>query len=368
MAFKILTKDEINLLNEKEKRIYLEEYELYLERCALVEKLERYGKIGKKCHSSKRVKLKRITANEIKYKKTKNPKINLNTKKIKIKSDEELLRVTNIKIEKNNLAIKPQKVKMPNLYKRRVKNPEIHRVKLDNVNIDRTAELFIDDFVFDAVNVSTKAEKVNVSVPEIHFKNDDKYTINKLKKIKTDIPDINVDIPDNYVVPNMNTVNVRTPNIKEFKTSEIELVQNHVKVFEPNKIQFTKDDYSINMLEKAYVAETKDIQFKKLDLGKIETTKIDVRCPNVQVKIPDIQLVEEQKIKIESPNVKVNLSKLDRVKKMHVETIIPKVPNIKIEKVQIDKVNVKCINPVQIIDTEHILNVVTNNLGEKNEK
>ena len=40
MAFRVLSESEVNTLSERQKKLYLEELELYQERCAFVDRIE----------------------------------------------------------------------------------------------------------------------------------------------------------------------------------------------------------------------------------------------------------------------------------------------------------------------------------------
>ena len=45
MAFRVLSESEVNTLSERQKKLYLEELELYQERCAFVDRIEELGNV-----------------------------------------------------------------------------------------------------------------------------------------------------------------------------------------------------------------------------------------------------------------------------------------------------------------------------------
>lgn len=412
MAFKILTIDEIDLLDEKQKELYLEEYDLYKERCKFVEKLEQYGRIEKKCHSSKRVKLKRITPTEVTFKKSDSQKIHFDQRKIKrkIKSDEELFRLSNLKIRGNLTSIEAGKVNIPNSKITARTKLDKHVAKLGNIKINGKAEFFANNYKFNSEPLNCKIDKVNFSVPAVQYTADETYKISKTKITKMLAPDIDYKIDQKLelseleklkieapVIPNveinekdthiavdieklkikmpdavditfennemnkvflMENVKIKAPFISGFKVPEIDVKPNAVNILQPDRVPVIQKENYICQIENLCIPKAEIVSFDRTDTPKVEAMSINVNCPKIEVNISQIEKIENKKLNITSPDIKVKMLPMDKISNMQMNIKCPDVATMKIEKVPIKKVNVTTIQPNKI-DMESVLSLFT---------
>lgn len=412
MTFKILTIEEIDLLDEKQKEIYLEEYDLYKERCRFVEKLEQYGRIEKKCHSSKRVKLKRITPTEVTFKKSDSQKIHFDQRKIKrkIKSDEEVFRLSNLKINENTIPIEPGKVNIPNSKITARTKLDKHVAKLGDVKVNQEAAFFADHYKFNSEPFNCKTEKVEFVVPDVEYTAEDAYQISKIDINKMPTPDINykagekfeiselekleieapvisnikIDEKDTYIVAgigrpeikmpdvmdvafedneiyqvsSMEHVEIKAPVISDFKVSAMEVKTNAVNIIQPDPVPVIQKENYICRVENLCIPKAEITAFDGTDTPKVEAMHINVNCPKIEVAIPEIEKIENKKVDIKSPDIRVKMLPMDKISNMQMNIKCPDVATMKIEKVPIKKVNVTTIQPNKI-DMESVLSLFT---------
>lgn len=412
MAFKILTIEEIDLLDEKQKEIYLEEYDLYKERCRFVEKLEQYGRIEKKCHSSKRVKLKRITPTEVTFKKSDSQKIHFDQGKIKrkIKSDEELFRLSNLKINENTIPIEPGKVNIPNSKITARTKLDKQVAKLGDVKVNQEAAFFADHYKFNSEPFNCKTEKVEFVVPDVEYTAEDAYQISKIDINKMLTPDINykgsekfeiselekleieapvisnikIDEKDTYIVAgigrpeikmpdvmdvafedneiyqvsSMEHVEIKAPVISDFKVSAMEVKTNAVNIIQPDPVPVIQKENYICRVKNLCIPKAEIAAFDGTDTPKVEAMHINVNCPKIEVAIPEIEKIENKKVDIKSPDIRVKMLPMDKISNMQMNIKCPDVATMKIEKVPIKKVNVTTIQPNKI-DMESVLSLFT---------
>ena len=291
MAFKILSQEEIAVLNEHEKRAYEHAYQEYLERTAFVERLEQLDKVRMPQVSVKRKGIKKIKPPVIPTMKTQSFAVDskmgvslLNAaKKIKLTADKnaQLTAKVNYRASLPNVMIPaPETVKVREI------SPFVI-TKSTSVPITEPSAIKCEIKKFNASTPKLES----VSMPQLTGVIIKGYSISGIPSVNTELPPMpQVDSVLNFTasLPNIEVVapNVESVKIKEYKTSQLvkSLVKTPIVGYTEPEIQTVKlsavpipDYHSIPTMSEDPLVEIPtidSISFPKITV-KVETAKME---------------------------------------------------------------------------------------------
>lgn len=401
MAFRELTEIEVNVLSERQKQIYLEELELYNERCAFVKRIEELENVEYPEIKPKYVFLPKIKANKVKdisdLEKSKivldkvfSPKI-INGKE----NAGQLERITEQLEEKCEIR-ESDKVIIAKTLDNQYDIPKNEKIILPAINVEEPDSEV--DFNFAAVELSDILELVteaDILINEIKYENievESNVSINTshpeivfdLEKIS----DVNIDlsIKDDYI----------SPNNFEFNESKVEIENTKVFMLKEEKIEVELPKEVLVEKEDVLIAVARDINFGNVDkvqLAKVEkkvfdTPIIDVKLDNdnnkveltntTNVDIPKVVevVIDDSEVSIENPivataNVIEEFIFEDKEIENNVNTVVSVASNIEFSEPKLivneDKIHVQGPISIDEGDTDKIMQIISS-MGDTYEK
>lgn len=317
MAFKILSQEEIAVLNEHEKRAYEQAYQEYLERTAFVERLEQLDKVRMPQVSVKRKGIKKIKPPVIPTMKTQdftvNPEMGVNL----LNAAKMITRTTD-----NNAKLSAQvnyRVSLPNVLisaPETVKASEITPfviIKSACVPIAEPSAIKCEIQRFNA----SSPEIESVTMPELTEVVIEDYSINGIPSVKTEAPPLpQVNSILNFTA-SLPSIEVAVPNVESLKIKEYKTSQLVAKTVETPIVDYTEPE----------------VQAVKLPVVPIPNPH---GIPNViedtLVEIPTID-----SISVPNVPVKVETAKVESLKEVCIPSFAP--------EVHIDTATVATVNP-----------------------
>lgn len=304
MAFRELTENEVNMLNERQKQLYMEELELYRERCALVDRIEvlenvKYPEIKPKYVFLSKIKASKV--NEIRN--IEEPKVIIDkvfSPEMKmIKGKENVGQLENVITQLGeNYRIKQNgNIFVAKTIDNQFDIPNNEKVKLPIIDIEDSASKV--SYSFKEVKISDIPEVVTEADVYINEMKYEKIEVESNISIDTSHPkvefnleeinDVNVDlsIKDNYV----------SPNILEFDEVEAEI--RNTKVFLPEEEAVEIELPKKAEVEKEEVLIAKADAFKYDDLDEVQLIKLE----NTVLETPVIEVEFDNENNIELTNV-----------------------------------------------------------------
>lgn len=401
MAFRELTEIEVNVLSERQKQIYLEELELYNERCAFVKRIEELENVEYPEIKPKYVFLPKIKANKVKdisdLEKSKivldkvfSPKI-INGKE----NAGQLERITEQLEEKCEIR-ESDKVIIAKTLDNQYDIPKNEKIILPAINVEEPDSEV--DFNFAAVELSDILELVteaDILINEIKYENievESNVSINTshpeivfdLEKIS----DVNIDlsIKGDYI----------SPNNFEFNESKVEIENTKVFMLKEEKIEVELPKEVLVEKEDVLIAVARDINFGNVDkvqLAKVEkkvfdTPIIDVKLDNdnnkveltntTNVDIPKVVevVIDDSEVSIENPivataNVIEEFIFEDKEIENNVNTVVSVASNIEFSEPKLivneDKIHVQGPISIDEGDTDKIMQIISS-MGDTYEK
>ena len=351
MAFKELTKEEIENLTERQKKLYFDELNLYKERCAFIDKIEqlenvKLPKIKPDYIRLKKIQLKVLDKIEIKNSKVKLVDVSSIFKMDRKKSVRRIENINNslkdgFKIEKNeNIIInKPDNKKFVIPKLEGVILPEINIEKFDNIKNFNFEKVELTDIPNVVIDVNLQTKEFEFDKFEIE-QNDNIVIANPVVDINLEgigNVDINLDINTDFV----------EPEVFEFENVSVELEESKVDIPESQLIEFELPD--------GFTVDNPEIEIAKLDeieVAQIEDFKID-EIETAEINMPNIKLgvLDEEKLKIskidaaiiDAPKIKVGGIKKNKVNLVDIKLPdIPEIRDVKIDDIEVavDKVEI----------------------------
>lgn len=335
MAFRVLSESEVNTLSERQKKLYLEELELYQERCAFVDRIEELENVHYPEIRPKYVFLSRIEPDKI------DGVINVEESQIVLenvflpemldeKDDVKKMEKMTLElskayqIEKNNGIIIPKTIeeKYDAPENREVVLPEIEMENLESeseYNFDEVeisdisgvltkAHIYEKEIQFEEVDVSEFSEeiiKADIYVNEMKFENieikNDVYINTSHPEVNFNAEevsgyDINLNINDDYV----------SPDILEYDEAEVEIQNTTIFIPKNEQVEMELMDEIVVKNENILIAKASKIDYKNDENIKVsEINKTVIAAPNIeinitddnQVELADVKIVETQEIK-----------------------------------------------------------------------
>lgn len=324
MAFRELTDNEVNMLSERQKQLYLEELELYRERCAFIDRIEELEEIEYPEIKPKYVYLSKIKANKaidvsdindskIVIDKVFSPKTidgkenagQLESIIGQLDEKYEIQENGNVVIAKtiDNQFDAPnsEEIKLPMIS---VENPNSEvdysfaEVEISDIQgVTTEADIYINEMKYEKINVENNIS-INTSHPEVNFRPEEVSGVN-----------IDLNIKDNY----------KSPDIVEFNESKIEI--ENTKIFMPEE-------------EKIDIELPDGVKVAREDIIIAEAGVINYSEPDKE------QLIEIEKIIVDVPIVDADLDIDNKVELADITNVeMPEVPDIMIDalEVSIDK-------------------------------
>lgn len=310
MAFRELTENEVTMLSERQKQLYLEELELYRERCAFVDRIEElenieYPKIKPKYVYLSRVKAnKAIAISNIKDSKividkvfspnTINGKENVGQLENMIHQLDEEYKISeseNIVIAKTlddkYNAPNNENVELPTVV---IENPDSEtdynftEVKIsDSYQLVTEADIYVNEIKYEKVDVENNIS-INTSHPEIKFNLEE-------------VGDVNIDliIKDDYI----------SPEVFEFSEANMEVENTKVYMPQEEKIDIELPEEVAVEKEDVLIAKATEINYSNLEevkLTDIESKVLDTPIINIEVDNDNkIELIKTTNVDI--PNM-----------------------------------------------------------------
>lgn len=291
MAFRELTENEVTMLSERQKQLYLEELELYRERCAFVDRIEElenieYPKIKPKYVYLSKVKAnKAIAISNIKDSKividkvfspnTINGKENVGQLENMIHQLDEEYKISeseNIVIAKTlddkYNAPNNENVELPTVV---IENPDSEtdynftEVKIsDSYQLVTEADIYVNEIKYEKVDVENNIS-INTSHPEIKFNLEE-------------VGDVNIDliIKDDYI----------SPEVFEFSEANMEVENTKVYMPQEEKIDIELPEEVAVEKEDVLIAKATEINYSNLEevkLTDIESKVLDTPIINIEV-------------------------------------------------------------------------------------
>lgn len=335
MAFRVLSENEVNTLSERQKKLYLEELQLYHERCTFVDRIEELENVHYPEIRPQYVFLSRIEPDKV------DGVINVEESQIVLENvfspemlDEkyDVKKLENMtlelsrayQIEENNGII------IPKTREEQYDIPENREVVLPKIgieNLESESEYNFDEVeISDISGVLTKAhiyekeiqfEEVDVSdfseeiIKADIYVNDRKFENIEIKNdvyINTSHPkvnfnaeevndyDINLSINDDYV----------SPDILEYDEAEVEIQNTTIFIPKNEQVEMELMDEIVVKNENILIAKASKIDYKNDENIKVsEINKTVIAAPNIeinitddnQVELADVKIVETQEIK-----------------------------------------------------------------------
>jgi hypothetical protein len=316
VAFKILSQEEIAVLNEHEKKAYEQAYQEYLERTAFVERLEQLDKVRMPQVSVKRKGIKKIKPPVIPTMKTQSFAVDsqmgvslLNAaKKIKLTADNnaKLTAKVNYRASLPSVLIPaPETVKVreiapfvitksasvpitePSAIKREIKKYNVSTPKIESVTMPKLTGVIIKDYSISGI------PSINTELPPMP-------QVNSVLNFTASLPNIEV------VAPNVESV-----KIKEYKASQ--LAKNTVKT---PIVDYTEPEVRTVKLSAVPIPDYHSIPTVVED-PLVEIPTIDsISTPNVTVKVETAKVKPLKDVCIPSfaPEVHIDASTVTTIR------------------------------------------------------
>lgn len=335
MAFRVLSENEVNTLSERQKKLYLEELQLYHERCTFVDRIEELENVHYPEIRPQYVFLSRIEPDKV------DGVINVEESQIVLENvfspemlDEkyDVKKLENMtlelsrayQIEENNGII------IPKTREEQYDIPENREVVLPKIGIENLeseseynfdeveisdisgvltkAHIYEKEIQFEEVDVSDFSEeiiKADIYVNERKFENieikNDVYINTSHPEVNFNAEevndyDINLSINDDYV----------SPDIFEYDEAEVEIQNTTIFIPKNEQVEMELMDEIVVKNENILIAKASKIDYENDENIKVsEINKTVIDAPNVeinitddnQVELADVKIVETQEIK-----------------------------------------------------------------------
>lgn len=335
MAFRVLSENEVNTLSERQKKLYLEELQLYHERCTFVDRIEELENVHYPEIRPQYVFLSRIEPDKV------DGVINVEESQIVLENvfspemlDEkyDVKKMENMtlelsrayQIEENNGII------IPKTREEQYDAPENREVVLPKIEIENLeseseynfdeveisdisgvltkAHIYEKEIQFEEVDVSDFSEeiiKADIHVSERKFENieikNDVYINTSHPEVNFNVEevndyDINLSINDDYV----------SPDIFEYDEAEVEIQNTTIFIPKNEQVEMELMDEIVVKNENILIAKASKIDYENDENIKVsEINKTVIAAPNIeinitddnQVELADVKIVETQEIK-----------------------------------------------------------------------
>lgn len=335
MAFRVLSENEVNTLSERQKKLYLEELQLYHERCTFVDRIEELENVHYPEIRPQYVFLSRIEPDKV------DGVINVEESQIVLENvfspemlDEkyDVKKMENMtlelsrayQIEENNGII------IPKTREEQYDIPENREVVLPKIGIENLeseseynfdeveisdisgvltkAHIYEKEIQFEEVDVSDFSEeiiKADIHVSERKFENieikNDVYINTSHPEVNFNVEevndyDINLSINDDYV----------SPDIFEYDEAEVEIQNTTIFIQKNEQVEMELMDEIVVKNENILIAKASKIDYENDENIKVsEINKTVIAAPNIeinitddnQVELADVKIVETQEIK-----------------------------------------------------------------------
>lgn len=335
MAFRVLSENEVNTLSERQKKLYLEELQLYHERCTFVDRIEELENVHYPEIRPQYVFLSRIEPDKV------DGVINVEESQIVLENvfspemlDEkyDVKKMENMtlelsrayQIEENNGII------IPKTREEQYDAPENREVVLPKIEIENLeseseynfdeveisdisgvltkAHIYEKEIQFEEVDVSEFSEeiiKADIYVNEMKFENieikNDVYINTSHPEVNFNAEevsgyDINLNINDDYV----------SPDILEYDEAEVEIQNTTIFIPKNEQVEMELMDEIVVKNENILIAKASKIDYENDENIKVsEINKTVIAAPNIeinitddnQVELADVKIVETQEIK-----------------------------------------------------------------------
>lgn len=335
MAFRVLSESEVNTLSERQKKLYLEELQLYHERCTFVDRIEELENVHYPEIRPQYVFLSRIEPDKV------DGVINVEESQIVLENvfspemlDEkyDVKKMENMtlelsrayQIEENNGII------IPKTREEQYDAPENREVVLPKIEIENLeseseynfdeveisdisgvltkAHIYEKEIQFEEVDVSEFSEeiiKADIYVNEMKFENieikNDVYINTSHPEVNFNAEevsgyDINLNINDDYV----------SPDILEYDEAEVEIQNTTIFIPKNEQVEMELMDEIVVKNENILIAKASKIDYENDENIKVsEINKTVIAAPNIeinitddnQVELADVKIVETQEIK-----------------------------------------------------------------------
>lgn len=328
MSFKILSQEEITVLNEHDKKVYEQSYQEYLERTAFVERLEQLDKVRLPKVSVKRKGIKKIKPPMI-------PAVKAQEFTADTAMGVNLLNVTKMvsRATDNNSRLSARinyRASLPNVL---ISAPDAVKTgKIAPFVITKTAYVPI------ATPFAAKYEiqKFSAGIPEIQRVMNpeftetviDDYSVNAIPSVKTELPSVpQVNTRLNYTV-SLSFVKVAAPNVESVKIARsdaVELIP--ISVAKPAAIDTSIEDYKIpeSVID---IVEAPIVAYVERDIQTVELSAVQIPdCPNIPFMIKDAMVEVPTVDSINIPDVAVKVGEAGITKELSAVPI-PDCPNI----------------------------------------
>lgn len=335
MAFRVLSENEVNTLSERQKKLYLEELQLYHERCTFVDRIEELENVHYPEIRPQYVFLSRIEPDKV------DGVINVEESQIVLENvfspemlDEkyDVKKLENMtlelsrayQIEENNGII------IPKTREEQYDIPENREVVLPKIGIENLeseseynfdeveisdisgvltkAHIYEKEIQFEEVDVSDFSEeiiKADIYVNERKFENieikNDVYINTSHPEVNFNAEevndyDINLSINDDYV----------SPDIFEYDEAEVEIQNTTIFIPKNEQVEMELMDEIVVKNENILIAKASKIDYENDENIKVsEINKTVIDAPNVEINITDDNQVELADAKIvEAPEIK----------------------------------------------------------------
>ena len=335
MAFRVLSENEVNTLSERQKKLYLEELQLYHERCTFVDRIEELENVHYPEIRPQYVFLSRIEPDKV------DGVINVEESQIVLENvfspemlDEkyDVKKMENMtlelsrayQIEENNGIIIPKtreeqydapenrevvlpKIEIENLESESEYNFE--EVEISDISgVLTKAHIYEKEIQFEEVDVSEFSEeiiKADIYVNEMKFENieikNDVYINTSHPEVNFNAEevsgyDINLNINDDYV----------SPDILEYDEAEVEIQNTTIFIPKNEQVEMELTDEIVVKNENILIAKASKIDYENDENIKVsEINKTVIAAPNIeinitddnQVELADVKIVETQEIK-----------------------------------------------------------------------
>ena len=335
MAFRVLSENEVNTLSERQKKLYLEELQLYHERCTFVDRIEELENVHYPEIRPQYVFLSRIEPDKV------DGVINVEESQIVLEnvfSPEMLEEKYDVKkmenmtlelsrayqIEENNGIIIPKtreeqydapenrevvlpKIEIENLESESESN--FDEVEISDISgVLTKAHIYEKEIQFEEVDVSEFSEeiiKADIYVNEMKFENieikNDVYINTSHPEVNFNAEevsgyDINLNINDDYV----------SPDILEYDEAEVEIQNTTIFIPKNEQVEMELMDEIVVKNENILIAKASKIDYENDENIKVsEINKTVIAAPNIeinitddnQVELADVKIVETQEIK-----------------------------------------------------------------------
>lgn len=335
MAFRVLSENEVNTLSERQKKLYLEELQLYHERCTFVDRIEELENVHYPEIRPQYVFLSRIEPDKV------DGVINVEESQIVLENvfspemlDEkyDVKKMENMilelsrayQIEENNGII------IPKTREEQYDIPENREVVLPKIGIENLeseseynfdeveisdisgvltkAHIYEKEIQFEEVDVSDFSEeiiKADIHVSERKFENieikNDVYINTSHPEVNFNVEevndyDINLSINDDYA----------SPDILEYDEAEVEIQNTTIFIPKNEQVEMELMDEIVVKNENILIAKASKIDYENDENIKVsEINKTVIAAPNIeinitddnQVELADVKIVETQEIK-----------------------------------------------------------------------